>query len=119
MTHKHLSHNRNSDNTGITTQNESKSHKTSRKPLKIYAGQIDPKRIFPSQHTDMSEEMRVETMELCVTACEKFATNNEVSSHCHLSEAFLIFEKLYNEISFVIFFFFLFIWDASFSTECC
>lgn len=30
------------------------------------------------QHTDMSEEMRVETMELCVTACEKFATNNEV-----------------------------------------
>lgn len=26
----------------------------------------------------MSEEMRVETMELCVTACEKFATNNEV-----------------------------------------
>lgn len=31
------------------------------------------------QHTDMPEEMRVETMELCVTACEKFATNNEVS----------------------------------------
>src|SRR4029434_1568475 len=30
------------------------------------------------QHTDMPEEMRVETMELCVTACEKFATNNEV-----------------------------------------
>ncbi|KAG7257490.1 hypothetical protein CRUP_031251, partial [Coryphaenoides rupestris] len=29
-------------------------------------------------HTDMAEEMRVETMELCVTACEKFATNNEV-----------------------------------------
>ncbi|KAJ4920672.1 hypothetical protein JOQ06_005143 [Pogonophryne albipinna] len=28
-------------------------------------------------HTDMPEEMRVETMELCVTACEKFATNNE------------------------------------------
>ncbi|TMS23004.1 Extracellular serine/threonine protein kinase FAM20C [Larimichthys crocea] len=25
----------------------------------------------------MPEEMRVETMELCVTACEKFATNNE------------------------------------------
>lgn len=33
--------------------------------------------VFP-KHTDMSEEMRVETMELCVTACEKFATNNEV-----------------------------------------
>lgn len=31
------------------------------------------------QHTDMPEEMRVEAMELCVTACEKFATNNEVS----------------------------------------
>ncbi|XP_026053878.1 dynein light chain 4, axonemal isoform X1 [Carassius auratus] len=33
--------------------------------------------IFPPQHTDMSEEMRVETMELCVTACEKFVSNNE------------------------------------------
>lgn len=30
------------------------------------------------QHTDMPEEMRVEAMELCVTACEKYATNNEV-----------------------------------------
>lgn len=28
----------------------------------------------------MPEEMRVETMELCVTACEKHATNNEVSA---------------------------------------
>lgn len=37
--------------------------------------------VYP-QHTDMSEEMRVETMELCVTACEKFATNNEVRPHC-------------------------------------
>ncbi len=36
----------------------------------------------------MSEEMRVETMELCVTACEKFAVNNEVRSHCHLGEAY-------------------------------
>ena len=26
----------------------------------------------------MNEEMRVEAMELCVTACEKFAANNEV-----------------------------------------
>lgn len=33
----------------------------------------------------MSEEMRVETMELCVTACEKFATNNEVSVNPVLS----------------------------------
>ncbi|KAM4652289.1 dynein axonemal light chain 4 [Discoglossus pictus] len=29
------------------------------------------------RQTDMPEEMRVETMELCVTACEKFASNNE------------------------------------------
>lgn len=34
----------------------------------------------------MPEEMRVETMELCVTACEKFATNNEVSEHFVWSE---------------------------------
>lgn len=26
----------------------------------------------------MNEEMRTEAMELCVTACEKFANNNEV-----------------------------------------
>ena len=26
----------------------------------------------------MNEEMKVEAMELCVTACEKFANNNEV-----------------------------------------
>lgn len=38
------------------------------------------------QHTDMPEEMRVETMELCVTACEKFATNNEVSERFVWSE---------------------------------
>ncbi|XP_052408692.1 uncharacterized protein LOC127953553 isoform X1 [Carassius gibelio] len=40
----------------------------------------DYKRVqsFPLiRHTDMPEEMRVETMELCVTACEKFASNNE------------------------------------------
>ena len=34
---------------------------------------------FP-QHSDMNEEMRTEAMELCVTACEKFASNNEVRS---------------------------------------
>lgn len=42
--------------------------------------EADYKRVhsFPLiRHTDMPEEMRVETMELCVTACEKFATNNE------------------------------------------
>ena len=26
----------------------------------------------------MNDEMRTEAMELCVTACEKFASNNEV-----------------------------------------
>lgn len=26
----------------------------------------------------MHEEMKTETMELCVTACEKFTANNEV-----------------------------------------
>jgi len=29
------------------------------------------------QQTDMPDEMRVEAMELCVTACEKFGNNNE------------------------------------------
>ena len=31
------------------------------------------------QHSDMMDEMKTETMELCVTACEKFSNNNEVS----------------------------------------
>lgn len=30
------------------------------------------------QHSDMPEEMKTETMELVVTACEKFSANNEV-----------------------------------------
>lgn len=34
---------------------------------------------FWFQNSDMNEEMRTEAMELCVTACEKFASNNEVS----------------------------------------
>lgn len=38
----------------------------------------------------MPDEMRVETMELCVTACEKFATNNEVSLECALSLYFYL-----------------------------
>lgn len=29
------------------------------------------------RHCDMNEEMQNEAMELCVTACEKFPTNNE------------------------------------------
>ena len=32
------------------------------------------------QHSDMNEEMRTEAMELCVTACEKFSSNNEVTT---------------------------------------
>lgn len=32
------------------------------------------------RHTDMPEEIRVETMELCVTACEKFSNNNETAA---------------------------------------
>ena len=35
------------------------------------------------QHSDMNDEMRTEAMELCVTACEKFASNNEVSLIVH------------------------------------
>lgn len=29
------------------------------------------------RHSDMNDEMKTEAMELCVTACEKFAQNNE------------------------------------------
>ncbi|CAF0848711.1 unnamed protein product [Brachionus calyciflorus] len=29
------------------------------------------------RNSDMHDEMRTEAMELCVTACEKFASNNE------------------------------------------
>ncbi|XP_013383817.1 dynein light chain 4, axonemal-like [Lingula anatina] len=32
------------------------------------------------RHSDMQDEMRVEAMELCVTACEKFSTNNETAA---------------------------------------
>jgi len=32
------------------------------------------------RQSDMPEEMRVETMELCVTACEKYASNNEMAA---------------------------------------
>ncbi len=31
------------------------------------------------QNSDMHDEMKTEAMELCVTACEKFASNNEVN----------------------------------------
>lgn len=33
--------------------------------------------LFLVQFSDMNEEMRVEAMELCVTACEKHSANNE------------------------------------------
>eukprot|EP00794_Sanderia_malayensis_P008801 gene8801-9742_t len=32
------------------------------------------------RYSDMSEEMRTEAMELCVTACEKFSANNEAAA---------------------------------------
>ncbi|XP_002162246.1 dynein axonemal light chain 4 [Hydra vulgaris] len=32
------------------------------------------------KHSDMNEEMRAEAMELCVTACEKFQSNNEAAA---------------------------------------
>lgn len=35
----------------------------------------------------MTEEMKTETMELCVTACEKFSTNYEVCVGLDLSHA--------------------------------
>ncbi|XP_066988614.1 dynein axonemal light chain 4 [Macrobrachium rosenbergii] len=67
----------------------------------------DTKRIVHTypllRHTDMSEEMKAETMELIVTACEKHQTNNESAArviketmdkrygatwHCVVGEAF-------------------------------
>uniref|UniRef100_UPI00358F9E96 dynein axonemal light chain 4-like n=1 Tax=Myxine glutinosa TaxID=7769 RepID=UPI00358F9E96 len=32
------------------------------------------------RNSDMPEEMRMETMELCVTACEKFSSSNELAA---------------------------------------
>ena len=32
------------------------------------------------KNCDMHDEMKTEAMEVCATACEKFANNNEVSS---------------------------------------
>jgi len=32
------------------------------------------------RNSDMSDEMKTETMELCVTACEKYASNNEMAA---------------------------------------
>lgn len=48
------------------------------------------------QHSDMNDEMRTEAMELCVTACEKFSTNNEVS---HLIAILIRIPKLKAEIT--------------------
>lgn len=47
------------------------------------SGGYDYKRLhsYPLiRHSDMNEEMRTEAMELCVTACEKFSTNNEAAA---------------------------------------
>ena len=38
----------------------------------------------------MNEEMRVEAMELCVTACEKFSTNNEVITTMYYHDSVII-----------------------------
>ena len=38
------------------------------------------------QYSDMNDEMRTEAMELCVTACEKFSSNNEVCGAYSSSE---------------------------------
>ena len=43
----------------------------------IQYSDINVSLVSPPQHSDMNEEMRVETMELCVTACEKHSNNNE------------------------------------------
>merc|ERR1712055_462771 len=43
----------------------------------------EPKRVhtYPLiRHSDMNEEMKTEAMELCVTACEKFSSNNETAA---------------------------------------
>ena len=38
----------------------------------------------------MNEEMRIEAMELCVTACEKHANSNEVSVYYTVYYTFVI-----------------------------
>ncbi|XP_050314781.1 dynein axonemal light chain 4 [Anthonomus grandis grandis] len=44
----------------------------------------EPKKIIHTypliRHSDMSEEMKTETMELVVTACEKFSASNEAAA---------------------------------------
>lgn len=40
--------------------------------------------------SDMNDEMKTETIELCVTACEKFSTNNEVTRLILIKAAQLI-----------------------------
>lgn len=55
--------------------------------------------VFPPQHSDMNEEMRVEAMELCVTACEKHSNNNEASValiyDCVQGTKIMLFVSLY------------------------
>ena len=45
----------------------------------------------------MNEEMRTETMELCVTACEKFTNNNEVRDNKMISQEDQIENSLASE----------------------
>lgn len=51
----------------------------SHNPLYLGVG-VNIDSTFLMQHSDMNEEMKIEAMELCVTACEKHGSNNEVSS---------------------------------------
>lgn len=42
----------------------------------------------------MNDEMKTETMELCVTACEKFASNNEVNNRLKDLINYQLFKKI-------------------------
>lgn len=42
----------------------------------------------------MSEDMRTECMELCVTACEKHAANNEVGNKIIILSQFIYSNKI-------------------------
>ena len=47
-------------------------------PIAYQQGYYYLHNVLVTQYSDMNEEMRVEAMELCVTACEKHAASNEV-----------------------------------------
>ena len=49
----------------------------------------------------MNEEMRIEAMELCVTACEKHANSNEVSMYCTIVINFWFYRTMYDMHCFI------------------